>query len=351
MATATDIRTRPATGGALEFPSEAIAERGTHGLPAGAAATRVARIGMALSAFGLGTSALTIVALLSTWRIGTGAHLHEISIAGQRIAYPAANVEAVIVLLLAGAGLGVAVKVLGGACGALLATRRLTRTLAAVGVGELGGAIVIDDPQPHAFCAGLLRPIVYVTSGAVTLLDADALDVVLLHEHHHARRRDPLRLAAGRTIARALFFLPWLGALHRHELSLAELGADESAVSARPENRSALARAMLSFTDTAAGHGGVDPLRVDYLLGENPSWRVPASLCIAPLLTTGLIATLLILVRHLAAGTATLALPFFSSRPCIVMLALIPAAAGRIIQCRKGAGDHARLRRPSSRTS
>ncbi|MHB8692125.1 MAG: M48 family metalloprotease [Solirubrobacteraceae bacterium] len=88
---------------------------------------------------------------------------------------------------------------------------------------------------------------------------------MLLHERHHAWRRDPLRLAAGRVVARALFFLPWLDRLHGHELSLAELGADERAMSAAPGNRSALARAMLSFTDASAGRAGFDPLRIDYL--------------------------------------------------------------------------------------
>jgi Zn-dependent protease with chaperone function len=32
----------------------------------------------------------------------------------------------------------------------------------------------------------------------VALLDDSGLDAMLAHEHHHARRRDPLRLATGR---------------------------------------------------------------------------------------------------------------------------------------------------------
>jgi hypothetical protein len=331
MATTTDTgiwTATGATGGAAWVPARAAGrsrvER-SHG-PAVLAATRVARVGMALSALGLGTSLLTIAMLISTWRVGAGAHLHVASIAGLRVSYPVANLEAIVVALLALAGVGVAIRVLGGTARELRAARRFDRAIAGLGVAELAGAVVIDDPEPRAFCAGLLRPTIYVTSGAIELLDAQALEAVLLHERHHAWRRDPLRLAVGRVVARALFFLPWLGRLHGHELSLAELGADERAVSAAPGNRSALARAMLSFTDASAGRGGIDPLRIDYLVGECPSWRLPVSLCVAPLAVSGLIVTFLLVLGRLADGTATLALPLFSPHPCVVVLALIGAA-------------------------
>jgi hypothetical protein len=63
-----------------------------------------------------------------------------------------------------------------------------------------------------------------------------------------------------------------------------------------------------------------------------------------------LLATFLVLVRHLAAGTATLALPFFSSRPCIVVLALIPAAAtARIVQRRKASAGADGVSDPTQR--
>ena len=98
----------------------------------------------------------------------------------------------------------------------------------------LGGAVLIADAHPRAFCAGLLRPRVYVSTGAVALLDDAALSAVLAHERQHARRHDPLRLAVGRVLARALFFLPELGDLVERQQALAELSADESAVNAGP---------------------------------------------------------------------------------------------------------------------
>jgi hypothetical protein len=113
---------------------------------------------------------------------------------------------------------------------------------------------------------------------------------------------------------------------------LAEASADERAVSAASGDRSAVARAMLSFSDTpeAGGSAGVDPARVDYLLGEGPGWRFPALLCAAAILLLAIIATFAILVGREAVGSATLDPPFLSAQPCIVLLALIACGAGLV---------------------
>ena len=157
---------------------------------------------------------------------------------------------------------------------------------------------MIDDDRPHAFCAGLLSPRVYVTSGALAILDESALEAVLAHERHHARRRDPLRLATSRVLTRAMFFLPALGELDRGQQALAEMSADESAIEAAPGNRSALARAMLTFSDASEADDsvGIDPARVDYLLGEPPRWRFPAMLCLVAIGLLALVVTTAVLV-------------------------------------------------------
>jgi hypothetical protein len=135
---------------------------------------------------------------------------------------------------------------------------------------------------------------------------------------------------ASRVLARSLFFLPAVRKLRRGQQMLAEVTADESAVSAAGGDRSALARAMLTFTEApmAGAWAGVDPVRVDYLLGEPLDWRFPAVTCAAALALITLVVTVAILVGSEASGSATLAPPFLSAQPCVVMLALIPCAAG-----------------------
>ena len=117
------------------------------------------------------------------------------------------------------------------------------------------------------------------------------------------------------------------------------MSADESAIDADPSNRSALARAMLTFSDASeAGDSvGIDPARVDYLLGEPPRWRFPAMLCLAAIGLLALIVTTAVLVGREASGTATLAPPFLSAQPCVVVLATIPAMVG-LVAVRRCAG-------------
>jgi Zn-dependent protease with chaperone function len=296
--------------------------------PAAHAAIRASRAGLSIGALGLGASVFVVVRLFESWRVSAHASSRHISILGQKLSYPVANVDALVVLVLAALGLVATILTVVGAVRELASSRRLARHLAAADPELLKGALLIDDPRPQAFCAGLFRPRVYVSTGAVELLDEPALDAVLAHERHHALRHDPFRLAAGRVLTRALFFLPGLRDLARHQQALAELSADESAINTAPGNRSALARAMLSFSDDeAAGDGaGIDPARVDYLLGEAPSWRFPSLLFLAGGAAIALVVAVAVLAGQLAAGSATLAPPFLSHQPCIVVLALIPAA-------------------------
>ena len=52
---------------------------------------------------------------------------------------------------------------------------------------------LIDSPEHIAWCAGLLRPQIFISSGLIASLSAEQLRVVLIHEKTHAIRRDNLR--------------------------------------------------------------------------------------------------------------------------------------------------------------
>jgi hypothetical protein len=300
--------------------------------PAASAAARVFAAGVGLGALGLGGVTFVLVRLLESWRVSPQAASHHVTILDQRLSYPTANADAIVVVALA------VLALIAVARGARRATReaigsvRLQRRLGRVSRDERSGALVIGDARPLAFCAGLLRPRIYLSTGALTALDEHALRAVLDHERHHARRRDPLRLATGRVLEDALFFVPGLRELARRQQALAELSADEGAIRAAPANRSGLARAMLSFSDSSTDEQpvGFDPARVDYLLGEPPSWRFPALLCLSAAAVLALLAAVAVLAGRIAAGTATLAPPFLSSQPCITVLAALPAALALI---------------------
>lgn len=297
--------------------------------PATIAAGRVFAASMLLGLLGLASALFVITRLFASWRVTSGSTSHVISVFGQRLSYPAANAGAVAVTALAGLGL----LMLGAAAWAsareLLADRSFRRALAARSPMPLYGASVFNDERPQAFCAGLLHPRVYFSTGALERLDGPALGAVLAHERHHTSRHDPLRLACGRVLAAGLFFIPSLGRLVERQHALAEISADETALRRSGGDPAALASAMLSFSQEGdADAVGVDPERVDHLLGEHIRWRFPVALCVATAALLSLLIIVAVLAAHVAAGSATLAPPFLSSQPCIAVLAMIPAAAG-----------------------
>ena len=281
-----------------------------------------------LSLLAVLSSGFVLLRLLESWRVGPEPASHSVSLLGQRISYPAANGAAIVVTVLGALGLLMALAALIRVGRELCADWHVRRTLA--GTAPLDGhdAWLVRDERPQAFCAGLARPRVYVSTGAVALLDSAALAAVLAHERHHAERRDPLRLACGRVLAAALFFLPHHRRLASRQSALAEISADEAAVSADGGDRSALASAMLGFSEASDDDAvGVDPERIDNLLEQRARWAFPFAVCLASAAFMALLVVVCVLAARSAAGSATFAPPFLSSQPCVAVLAMIPAGA------------------------
>jgi len=296
-------------------------------MPAQQVAARMFTLNVALGTLAFASVLLVLTRLAESWRID-GRAQHTVSILGQRLSYPVANAGAIAVAVLAGFGLIVLIVATRAAAREWRADAGFRRAMARKAPSRAHGARIIDDDRPQAFCAGLLHPRVYVSRGALELLGAVELSAVLAHERHHARRHDPLRLASTRVLADALFFAPRLRDLVQQQHSLAEIGADEAAVAAAGGDRAPLASAMLGFSEASGDEAvGLAPERIDYLLGESPRWRFPLAVVLVICFCFAAFVTLAALVTETARGSATLALPLVSAKPCIVMLSLIPAGA------------------------
>src|ERR1700735_4951745 len=139
--------------------------------PAATAAARVSRASLLLGGLGLASAIFVVARLLESWRVTSHAASHQISIFGQRLSYPAANVDAIVIVLLAAVGLVVTARALTGAVRELQISRRFHRLIRHAQPEALGDAVLIADSHPRAFCAGLVRPRVYVSTGAMALLD------------------------------------------------------------------------------------------------------------------------------------------------------------------------------------
>jgi hypothetical protein len=186
--------------------------------------------------------------------------------------------------------------------------------------------LVISSSRVQAFCAGFLRPRVYVSRGASALLSEAQLAAVVAHEAHHARRHDPLRILLLTVLTDALFFLPALGRLHKRYEELAELAADEAALGAVGD-ASQLAAALLQFGEAGAqGVVRIGPERVDHLLGRPAGWELPVAAIVGALVT--LIA--LLVLALIAAGSAAVArvsIAELAAQSCMLAMGAAPIVA------------------------
>jgi Zn-dependent protease with chaperone function len=286
------------------------------------------RLQLGLGAAGLGASALVLAAGVSSVHVRPAA-AHRLAVGGVGLTYPAVNLAAVVLLALAALGAAVLIVTVRAAWRQVRGHRRLIRALPPAGsLAEHPSVVVVDVASPLAFCAGWLRPRVYVSTGVLGRLSDGELCAVLAHEQHHGALRDPLRIAVSRVLCQALFFLPVLRPLHDRYADVAELRADAAALEATDGAAAPLASAMLAVGTTGTGDVvGISPERVDSLLGRPRAWRLPRMLLIAALVT---IAAVVALAWRASAGAsvqATLNLPIASSQPCVLVLALVPVLA------------------------
>jgi hypothetical protein len=266
------------------------------------------------------------------------AHAEHLRVLGQSLTAPAINVAAAVMLPLAAVGVVSLLLGLRAGLAQVIAQRRFLRGLVVVGrLPAHPDVLVVRDPQLHAFCAGHLRPRVFVSSAAARALGPAELDAVLAHEAHHRLRRDPLRIAAARALCEALFFLPVLRRLTERYCALAELSADEAALEQTGGDPAPLASAMLHVggaLDPAVV--GIAPERVDHLLGATPAWRLPSALLVCATASIATVALLAWQIGRSALITTSLNPPLLSSQPCVLVLAGVPfllaAAALRLIR-------------------
>lgn len=121
--------------------------------------------------------------------------------------------------------------------------------------------------RPAAFCFGLLRPRVAITSGLLERLSADEQAAVIWHEVEHARNREPLKCLLARGAANTFFWIPLLRGLLDRFLLVKEVAADRRAVART--STAALAGALYEVASepslASVGAGDLAAARIDRL--------------------------------------------------------------------------------------
>ncbi len=228
--------------------------------------------------------------------------------------------------------------------------RASRRYLAALPIGSTALDVeghkcqLIDSAEPQAFCAGYLRPWVYLSRGAQVQLEPAELRAVLAHESHHQRRRDPLRLLTARALADSLFFIPVLSRISERYSALGELAADEAAVK-EVQGRGPLASALLKFSQSPAQAAVVSlaPERVDHLMGDPDvtRWKLPASPLARSALALVALGSVSLLVWH-GILHPNLQLPLLMAAACAGLMFCGPAmlALGALLLSRHALRRH-----------
>ena len=152
--------------------------------------------------------------------------------------------------------------------------------------------LVVVDSRPLAFVAGVRRPSVVVTTGAMEQLAPRELRAVLLHEAHHARSKAPVRAAFVDAWMRVVPRFAGIGSLLTARLDALEIAAD-CAARARGARVSDLAAALVKLDPSAGAtgfaNGGEDRLRA-LLSDERASVATVPIEWLPLLLTVGLVA-------------------------------------------------------------
>jgi Zn-dependent protease with chaperone function len=229
---------------------------------------RLRRIEFALAAYGTAIVLMVLATGIDTIRF----HLATALASGVR-----PSLQDVAVIVLAAADVAIVAAASWLVAVQIRRSGTFLRRLRTVGTRSIRGRrfLVIEDAEPRAFCAGLLRPRVHVSTGAMRVLNDRELLAVVAHETHHARRRDPLRLVVLRALTRSLPWAPGLRRLTAQHATVTELAADAFAIRTAGPRRH-LASALLAVADHGGRHArGIAPERVDHLMGRLPRRGAP----------------------------------------------------------------------------
>lgn len=110
-------------------------------------------------------------------------------------------------------------------------------------IGLSGKIMEIQTAEPTVFCYGFINPRICISSFVVNSLSPTELMAVLLHEQHHLKVYEPIKLLFIKIISNALFFIPGIKNLTKQYAVFSELAADETATD-NFKNKVPLAQAL-----------------------------------------------------------------------------------------------------------
>jgi Zn-dependent protease with chaperone function len=156
-----------------------------------------------------------------------------------------------------GAAARIAGRPAAGPAAALSPVTRLAGQPGRPAAGPAGDAVILDAPQPAAYCVPGRPATIVVTTGALAILEPAQLSAVLAHERAHLDGRHHLLTGLTRGLAVVFPAVPLFARGRREVARLAEMRADDAA--ARRSGRGPLLAALLAMGTGAAVPGALLP--------------------------------------------------------------------------------------------
>lgn len=93
----------------------------------------------------------------------------------------------------------------------------------------LDKVIIYQNSEPEAYCIGLLKPKIYISSQLIKIMDENEFESILIHEMYHMQNRNNLILYILNYFSYILFPFPFIKDLSKHYELQAEIEADKMA--------------------------------------------------------------------------------------------------------------------------
>lgn len=94
----------------------------------------------------------------------------------------------------------------------------------------MGKVVVLREDRPFAYCFGIRKPKIFLTTGLIAMIDRKELKIILRHEKYHLEHRDNLILLLAIFIESLFPFFPILTDIIRIYKTDRELLADQAAI-------------------------------------------------------------------------------------------------------------------------
>ena len=101
-----------------------------------------------------------------------------------------------------------------------------------------GNVSFFKQRQPQAFCFGILKPKIYISSGLVRLMSSQELAVILRHEKYHLEKKDSLVFLMASLIESLFPFFPVISDFISVYRTDREVEADKIAIRSVADKRS-----------------------------------------------------------------------------------------------------------------